>query len=280
MLIDTHCHINFNAYKDDADKVIKRALANDTWMISVGSQRSTSERAVGYANKYDEGVYAAIAIHPIHLFKTEVDEAENDFKFVAKGEKFDYNFYKKLAQDKKVVAIGETGLDYYHWPKGFTKEEIKTKQQTVFEKHLDLAEELDLPVIIHCREAHDDILKILEKRYKDKKLKERGVLHCFSGDLELAKKYIDLGFLISFTGLITFARNWDKVITKLPLEKLMIETDSPYLTPIPFRGKRNEPLYVKYVAEKIAELRSLEFDEVAKITTANAMRLFKKIKIA
>ena len=279
MLIDTHCHINFNAYRDDADEVIKRALANDVWMISVGSQRSTSERAIEYSNKYNKGVYAAVAIHPIHLFKTEVDEAENDFKFSARGEEFDHDFYKKLAENKKTVAIGETGLDYFHWPEGFTKEEVKARQQAVFECHLDLAEELNLPVIIHCREAHDDILKILETRYKGKKFKERGVLHCFSGDLDLAKKYIDLGFLISFTGLITFANNWDKVITKLPLGKLMIETDSPYLTPVPFRGKRNEPLYVKYVAEKIAELRSLKFDEVAEVTFNNAMRLFSKIKV-
>lgn len=278
-LIDTHAHINFSAYKDDADAVIKRALDNGIWMINVGSQSTTSERAVEYAGRYGMGVYAAVALHPIHLFQTEVDESEiEEIKFAARGEEFDYDFYKKLAKNKKTVAIGETGLDYYHWPKDVSKEEVKKKQQEVFEKHLDLAEELDLPVIIHCREAHDDIIKILQKRYENREFQERGVLHCFSGNLELAKKYIDLGFLVSFTGLITFNNSWDKVIKELPLEKLMVETDCPFLTPIPFRGKRNEPVYVKYAAEKIAGLRGVEFDLVAEATTANALRLFKKIK--
>ncbi|MDD5043359.1 MAG: TatD family hydrolase [Patescibacteria group bacterium] len=280
MLIDTHCHVNFNAYKNDADEVIKRSLANDTWLINVGSQSTTSGRAVEYAQEFKEGVYAAVALHPIHLFRTEIDEAEISFKFSVRGEAFDYNFYKKLAEDKKTVAIGETGLDYYHWPEGYSKEEVRKNQREVFEKHLDLAEEMELPAIIHCREAHDDIMEILKRRYEREKLKERGVLHCFSGDLKLAREYIELGFLISFTGLITFVKDWDKVIAGLPLEKLMVETDAPYLTPEPFRGKRNEPLYVKYVAEKIAKLKGLEFEEVAEATWQNALRLFSKIKTA
>ncbi len=276
-LIDTHSHINFNAYKDDGDEVIKRTLANDTWMINVGTQKDTSKRAIDIAEKYDKGVYAAIGLHPIHLEEMHVDEEEIEFK--TRQEEFDYNLYKKLGESEKVVAIGEIGLDYYRLPKYRPIEEVKERQHEAFKLQLDLAEDLDVPAIIHCREAHDDIKKILHDRYDGKKFsRERGVLHCFSGNLELANEYIELGFMVSFNGLITFNNSWDKVIPELPLNKIMIETDAPLLTPVPFRGKRNEPLYVKYVAEHIAGLRGMNFEEVAEMTFENALRLFSKIK--
>lgn len=292
-LIDTHCHVNFNAYKDDSDEVIKRTLKEDIWMLNVGSQSSTSERAVKIAQKYKKGVYAAVALHPLHLWESYIDEVETGFK--TRPEKFDRDFYKSLAQNPKVVAIGETGLDYYHLPKDNTAEtfrfpssragtkvsmkEIIKNQKQIFREHLDLARELNFPVIIHCRDAHKDVLDILKNK-KD----ARGVIHCFTEDWKTAQKYLDLGFLISFTGLITFKLKPKqqelqnkilKVVEKIPLEKIMIETDAPYLTPEPHRGKRNEPLFVRHIAEKIAEIKNLSFDKVAKQTTKNAMGLFK-----
>lgn len=274
MLVDTHAHVNFVAYKEDGDEVIKRALQNGVWLINVGSQWDTSCRAVEYAQKYQEGVFASVALHPIHLkgrkIKEEVDLNES-FAFETQEEKFDYQKYKELANQPKVVAIGETGLDYYHLDPG-EEEKQKIIQKESFIQHLELARELDKPVIIHCREAHSDLLKILGN-WEIKKLK--GVVHSFSGRWSQAQQYLEMGFFLSFTGLITFARDYDRVIKNMPLERLLLETDCPYLAPVPFRGKRNEPLYVKYVAQKIVELKGVSFDEVAKVTTANARELFK-----
>ncbi|MEA3272935.1 MAG: TatD family hydrolase [Patescibacteria group bacterium] len=274
-LIDTHCHVNFNAYKDDSDEVVKRTLKEDVWMISVGSQASTSARAVKISKKYKVGVFAAVGLHPLHLWESYVDEVEIPFK--TKPEKFNKNFYEKLAKNQKVVAIGETGLDYYHLPKD--KKEVaklKIKQKKIFQEHLDLARELNLPVIIHCRDAHDDILKIFESLSPRKQGTTRAVVHCFTEDWKTAKKYLDLGFLISFTGIITFSKDekMREVVEKTPIEKIMIETDAPYLTPEPHRGKRNEPLYVRHVAEKVAEIRGVSFEEIAKQTTKNAIEFF------
>lgn len=277
MLIDTHAHINFNAYRNDSEEVVKRALENNTWMINVGSQFSTSRRAVKIAENYNEGVYAAIGIHPIHLVSANVDE--EDMQFESRAEDFDYKIYKKLAQSKKVVAIGEIGLDYFHM-KNRTKEgvgerkieEIKKKQKEVFINQFKLAQELNLPVIVHSREAHDDLIKIIKELSARYPL-AKGVVHCFDGDLETAKKYFDLGFMISFTGLITFVNGYEW-IRDIPDQNFMIETDSPYLTPPPHRGERNEPVYIKYIASKIAEIRGVSTEEIEKITTRNAKKFF------
>jgi len=280
-LIDTHCHLNFKDFKEDADEVIARTLAGETAMILVGAEFKTSQRAVEYANKYESGVYAAIGLHPIHLenILAENHDENGDYKFVTRAEEFDYDKYYNLArQNKKVVAIGEIGLEYFHIDNNNDVEAVKQKQKKVFKELLVLAHNLDLPVIIHCREAHQDLLPILQEfknEYKKDALGEWGVIHCFSGDAKLAAEYLKLGLLISFTGLITFAHTWDEVIKNIPLEKIMTETDSPYMAPIPYRGKRNEPLYVRYVAEKIAELKGLKYEEVAGTTLKNAERLFK-----
>lgn len=272
MLIDTHAHLNFSAFKDDADEAAKRALENNIWIINVGSQYSTSERAVLMAEKYPEGVFAAIGLHPIHLseeiFKDKVDENE-EVEFHPSVEEFDEEKYLKLAESKKVVAVGEIGLDYFH-----NSENIEY-QKEVFRKQIDTAIKLDLPVIIHCRKAHNDVMEILRDKKKIYGEKLRGVIHCFSGKLSQAKIYTEeMGFLLGFNGIITFDRSYDKVLREIDLKYILTETDCPYLTPIPFRGKRNEPLYVKYVAEKIAEIRNIDLDEVEKITTKNARSLF------
>lgn len=281
MFIDTHAHVNFKDYKEDADEVIRRALDNDTWMILVGSESKTSNRALTYANKYERGVYAAIGLHPIHLHEGEIDTADassNTYNAIA--EEFDYGSYEKLAKFEKVVAIGEIGLDYYHLDPHADIPAIKKKQKEVFLKQLILARSLELPVIIHCRQAHDDLYQVLSDFKKDyahllPSGEAWGVIHCFSGDEDLAWKYFQLGLLISFTGLVTFSQQWDDLIRKIPIERLMIETDSPYMTPEPYRGRRNEPLLVQYVAKRIAEIKNMKIEKVAEVTSATARKLFR-----
>ncbi|MDD2696606.1 MAG: TatD family hydrolase [Candidatus Pacebacteria bacterium] len=271
MLIDTHAHVNFSAYKNDADKVISRSLENNVWIINVGSQYSTSKRAVEIAEKYSRGVYAAIGVHPIHLsngiFKTKIDKEEIEFE--TREEEFDYEKYKELARSKKVVAVGEIGFDYWYKPKTKTKlDEFKNRQRETFVKQLKLAEDLNLPVIFHCRVAHDDLTDILESQNE----KPRGVIHCFSGNWDEAQRYLANGLSLGFNGII-FKLNLDEVIAKTPLERILIETDCPYLTPPPMEG-RNEPSYVKYVAEKIAKIKKLSYEEISDITVKNAVKLF------
>ena len=281
MLIDSHAHVNFSVYKEDADEVIKRALDNNTWIINVGSQYSTSKRAVEIAQKYEKGVFAAIGLHPLHLQEMKIDHSEVDSQAVFKTrvEEFDYEKYRDLAKSPKVVAIGEAGLDYWYRPKTKTKiAEFKERQKEAFLKQLNLAKELDLPIVLHCRLANDDLIEILNTEYKILNTKPRGVIHCFAGTPEQAQKYMDLGFFIGFTGLI-FKKieglpEWQEIIEKIPLEKILVETDCPYLTPPPFEGKRNEPLYVKYIAQKVAEIKSITLEEVAETTTQNAKKLF------
>lgn len=277
MLIDTHSHINFNMFRDDADQVVQNSLAEDIWMIVAGADYKTSKRALDYANKYERGVYAAVGLHPTHLFPMEAEGDDYDYKTY--GEEFHYDIYEKLAKFEKTVAIGEIGLDYYHFAKDVDVSEQKEKQQEVLYQQLLLARRLDLPVIIHCRQAHDDMVAVLtafKKEYRELVPTGRpwGVMHCFSGDEDLAWKYFNIGLIVSFTGLITFSRQWDDVIRRLPSDKYMIETDCPYMTPEPFRGQRNEPMLVKYIAKKIAEIKNLSEEKIGNDTTRNARNLF------
>lgn len=278
MLIDTHCHLNFKAFRDDADEVIRCALETNVWMILVGVESKTSRRGIEYATKYERGVYASVGLHPIHLEKQQA--RDEDYDFTTSGEEFDPGLYRRLAGAREVVAIGETGLDYYHIPRGEDFITAKEKQRQIFLSHLELANELGKPAIIHCRDAHDDMLAIL----KDFKKKHRpgtgggrpwGVMHCFTGGLDLAWEYFSLDLLVSFTGLITFNRQWDEMLRKMPLDRFMIETDSPFMTPAPYRGTRNEPVYVSEVAKKIAEIRKMSLEKIAEISTNNARNFFR-----
>ena len=277
MLIDTHAHINFNNFKEDGDRVIQNSLVEEVWMINVGSDYKTSKRALEYANKYEKGVYATVGLHPIHIMEMNMEVEGTSFK--TRGEDFNYDIYEKLAKFEKVVAIGEIGLDYHYIDNSMDIPLVKQKQKEVFFQQLLLARRLNLPVIIHCRQAHDDMVEVLNdfrKEHSNLILKNKlwGVMHCFSGDEDLAWKYFNMGLIISFTGLITFSQQWDDLIRRLPSDKFMVETDSPYMTPEPFRGKRNEPIYVKYVAKRIAEIKHLSEERVAEITTRNARGLF------
>lgn len=271
MLIDAHAHVNFAAYKDDSDEVIKRSLAEDIWMINVGSQLSTSKRAVEFAQKYKKGVYAAVGLHPIHLQKGMVEAHADEFEtveFETKAEEFLPETYKELLRDPKVVAIGEIGLDYYRNPG------TERLQKEVLLEQLVLAGETKKPIIFHCREAHNDMLKALGEWDFMGNPKLQGVIHSFSGCWSQAEQYLKMGFYLGFNGIITFARDYDRVVKEMPLDRLILETDCPYLTPIPFRGKRNEPSYVKYVAQKVAEIRGIAPEEISQITTENTKKLF------
>jgi len=271
MLIDTHAHVNFVQYKNDGDEVIKRSLAEGTWLINVGSEIDTSRRAIEYATRYKTGVFAAVGLHPLHLRAQEIEEKNNGetIKFTIPAEEFNEKYYADLARQDKVVAIGEIGLDYYR--NGATKE----LQREVLLEQLGLAEKLNKPVMLHCREAHEDLIKILKTWILVGNKHLRGVVHSFSGRWSQAQQYLAMGFHLGFNGIITFARDYDKVVREMPLDKLLLETDCPYLTPEPFRGKRNEPSYVRYVAQKVAGLRGIRVEEVAEETTRNARELFK-----
>lgn len=276
MIIDTHSHLNFKAYDKDREEVIKRTLDSGVFCLNVGTKYETSKKAVELAEEHD-GIYASIGLHPFHiktdLVKIKTDEDEGNFKPL--GEEFDYEKYKELAKSKKVVAVGEIGLDYYYKPKTKAKlEQFKEKQKQVFLQQLDLARDLNLPVILHCRMAHDDLLKILGAQIAVSYKEIRGVVHCFTGGVKELEQYLNLGFYIGFNGII-FKMDLDEVIKNCPLDKILVETDCPYLTP-PAEGKdnRNEPIFVKHVIQRIAGLKGLSFDEVAQKTAQNAKDLF------
>ncbi|MFA6493105.1 MAG: TatD family hydrolase [Patescibacteria group bacterium] len=251
MYIDTHAHLNFQAFKLDWQQVIERAKkANIKAIINAGSNFETSKKAIEIAEK-QENVFAAVGLHPIHV----------------KDEEFDEENFFKLAKNKKVVAIGETGLDYYY------DKSNMALQKEVLVKSIKLAQIVSKPIILHLREADEDLLSLL----MGESTLPKGVLHCFGGNWQFAQMVLSMGFYISFTGIITFTKNQQtfEVIEKIPLEKILIETDCPYLTPEPYRGQRNDPTHVIEVAKKIAEIKKISLGEVAEQTSKNAIELFK-----
>lgn len=254
-LVDTHCHLNFPEYKDDLDSVMDRAVSSSVEAIIIpGTSAESSESAVELAIK-NKRIYAACGIHPHDADKYD---REKDIKKI-----------KDLAlKSNKVVAIGEIGLDYYK------KYSDPKNQKVLLETCLDVARDFDFPVIFHNRDAEDDFLEIIKKR---KSHKMRGVVHCFSGTMDFLKKVIESGLHVSFTGNITFDKSGriNDLIKNVPTERLMLETDSPFLAPVPLRGKRNEPANVRHIASVIAELLSLSIEDVARFTTFNANRLFR-----
>lgn len=273
--IDIHSHVNFKAFDEDRDAVIARALENDTWVINVGTQIDTSRAAVALADKYTEGVYAIIGLHPIHTgasFHDEKELGEGGKEFTSRGENFDKDAYRELLKNPKVVGIGECGLDYYRMD-----EESTEKQKKAFVAQIELANEFKKPLMLHIRnnpkdnshDAYSDSLELLKQHAKVK-----GDVHFFAGSTEVAKAFVDFGFTISFTGVLTFTHDYDEVVRQTPLDMIMSETDSPYITPVPYRGKRNEPLYVQEVVKKIADIKGLPLEEVAETLFQNAKRVF------
>lgn len=270
-LIDSHAHLNFLDFNRDREDIIYDSLEAGIWIINVGAGFDTSRKAVELAQKYCQGVYATIGVHPIHVFSEEYSQEA---------------MWDLAKNNENIVAIGEIGLDYFHLKdkkgklKGHNEKETKEKQKELFFEQLKLARMLQLPVILHCRhneeyDAHRDILEILEKftaAYSDFTLK--GVMHCYTGDIKLARIYLKLGFYLGFTGVITFSDDYDAIIKETPLDRILVETDCPYLSPEPKRGERNVPQNVKYMVEKIAKVKGEKETIVAKQTVLNASNLF------
>lgn len=250
-MIDTHSHINFNEYKQNFEEFVKNLKENGIERVIIpGVEPSTFNEIIDLSNKY-EILYGAIGIHPSECLSYN-DGVEKEIY--------------KLAKKPKVVAIGEIGLDYY-WTT-----DTKKEQQNVFRRQLEIAQELQLPVLIHDREAHDDTFNIVNEFQNLKNV----IFHCFSGSPEFAKKCVDKGFYIAIGGVVTFknAKDLKETAKIIPIDKLLLETDAPYLAPTPFRGKLNSPVYLKYIAQEIAKLRNTDIEEIKEKTTNNAKRIF------
>lgn len=280
MLIDTHCHAHFRGYGADTEDVVRRAREAGVRMITVGTNLATSREALAFAKAHD-GVWATAGLHPGHATaSSHHDEEELAEPPSAYGERFDAQAFRELAVDPKCVAIGECGLDYCRLEGDAT--DAKERQDAALRAQFDLATETGKPVVIHCRDAHPEQLALIREHVGAGKLGRRGAIHCFTGTLEEARAYAELGFLISFTGIITFpprkgegaVSSLQQVVRELPLSSILVETDAPYLAPVPHRGKRNEPAFVRLVAEKVAELKGIPLEAVAMATTENARRLF------
>lgn len=252
--IDIHSHLNFHEFDADRESVMARLAESETGTIVVGTDYETSKWAVDIANEH-ANVWACIGVHPVDNPKVTFEK-----------EKFE-----ELMSHPKVVAIGECGLDFFH----SKKEDDFERQKKMFLEHIDFALKHDKPVMIHSRSAYPELLDILEPLKREHGNKLRGGVHFFAGTLEEAKRFWAIGFTTSFTGVITFARNYDEVIKNAPIEMLMSETDAPFVAPAPYRGKRNEPSYVQEVVKKIAEIRGEDLETVQKALISNAFRMFR-----
>jgi TatD DNase family protein len=252
MLVDSHVHLDDKKFDDDREALIERFEESGlAYVLHSAYDLQSSIKAVNASEKYDR-IYASVGYHPHDVKDLTYDTLE---------------VIKSLTKKDKVVAVGEIGLDYYY------DNSPRDIQKKWFREQVRMARDLDMPYIIHDRDAHGDVLEIV----KDEKYSNtRGILHCFSGSVELAREYVKLGFLISLAGPVTFknAKKAKEVAREIPLEHLLIETDCPYLTPVPYRGKRNEPAYVRYVAEEIARIKEIPYEEVADATTENFIRIF------
>lgn len=251
MLVDTHAHLDSAEFKGDLEEVISRSLAvGVNTIVTVGTDLESSHQAILLAEQYPS-VYATVGIHPHEAAQAKPDDLVELWR---------------LSKREKVVAIGEIGLDFY---RNLSPAKV---QEEIFVAQLELAQKVNKPVVIHDRQAHRETMSILREKARGL----RGVLHCFSGDLEMAQQATKIGFSISVAGPVTFqnARRLQALVCELPLEHLLIETDCPYLAPHPYRGQRNEPAYVRFVAARIAALKAIPLEQVAQVTTENAQRLF------
>lgn len=263
MLFDSHSHLHFYQFDNDREEIIKKLRDFNVKTINIGTDLKESKKAVDLAKKYQDLLWASVGLHP-------TDNLEESF-YIDK--------YRELAKDEKVVAIGECGLDYFRLKNDDLR--FKNTQKGTFIKQVELAKELNKPLILHCRppagsqNAYEDAISIIENCKLKIENYENGVAHFFSGSKETAKKFLDLGFYISFAGPITFASEYKEVVEFVPLDRILIETDAPFAAPVPHRGTRNEPAFVEFVARKVAEWKELDFEEVARQTTENAIKLFK-----
>ncbi len=241
-IIDSHCHPQLSQYDEDRDEVLARAQQAGVGIVCVGTNIQTSKAAAALAEQY-EGIYSSVGSHPI-------DEQKQNF---------DLNAYRELAQHPKVVAVGEIGLDYFH---SSDREEQKIR----FQQQFELAQEVGKPIIIHCRDAHDDMLEIISQY--------PGVIHSFNSSIEYAKRYLDLGYFLGLNAIVTFSKTYHDMVRYIPLDRILLETDAPYLAPAPHRGKRNEPIYLSQICESIATIKGLPSIAMQTQTSKNASQLF------
>ncbi|MEK9180125.1 MAG: TatD family hydrolase [Patescibacteria group bacterium] len=277
--LDAHTHIHFPAYDDDRENVFARAKKAGVKMITVGTQYTSSESAVNYAKTHKGDVWATVGFHPAHFsenwYHDKNEQAEKE------RERLDVDALRKLAGEPEVVALGECGLDYFRLQsrtnadRTLTDADKKTveKQQEGFSAQIELAHEVKKPLMIHCRAAFPDLIELLHTTHYLLPTAP-GIIHFFSGRKDEAKKLLDLGFAFTFGGVITFARDYDEVIKMLPLEAILSETDAPYVAPVPYRGKRNEPAYVTEVVKKLAELKNVSVEKMAEAIARNAKNVF------
>ena len=272
-LLDVHTHIHFPWYDQDREEVIKRAQTAGVKMICVGTQAATSQSAIELAKKYPKDIWAAVGFHPSHLSESWHHDRKEQ-KEPAR-EKFDAEKLRRLAQDPKVVAIGECGLDYYRLAEN-REPQIK-KQKEVFAEQIKLAQALNKPLMMHTRptaetdDAYEDTLEVL----KENPVSVPKINHFYVGSLTITKKMLEAGFYFTFGGVITFTDAYDTILNYIPLDRILLETDAPYVAPEPYRGKRNEPAYIVETAKKLAELRGDSYEKIAETTTGTAYKIFK-----
>lgn len=288
-MIDVHCHLQFKAFEEDYDTVIKEALSSGiTLIINTGTQLSSSQKAVEFANTYDQ-LYAIIGVHPHHADKiqthpnvVEPGEPSPLSEVTVRNPEYWINELEIMAQDPKVLGIGEIGLDYFSYKSnGIVDPKL---QKEVFEAQIELAHKLKLPLQIHNRHAGNDVIEVL-RHHKNLLLPNPGMFHCFAGDKEVHKAALDMGFSIGFDGNSTYKGlapgetvELRELIQRTPLDRIVIETDAPYLTPIPHRGTRNEPKYAILTARFVADLKGISYEKLVEETDRNVYTIFQKLK--
>lgn len=287
-LFDVHTHVQFAGFQDDWKEVIDRSLSGGVYLMNVGTQADTSAEAVKIANLYEKGVYASVGLHPIHTSKSfhdkqELGGGEEAKEFTSRGEEFDFDYYEKLALDPKVLAIGECGLDYYRLATDYGSDtdirakEAKQKQREVFEEHIKLAEKVGKALMVHCRpspgtdDAYEDLFSILH----DSKFRLPVIIHFYVGSKEMTEKFVEAGYYFSLGGVNTFTSDYHESIKVMPIDRILLETDAPYVAPVPYRGKRNEPLYIVETAKALADIKGMSYDEFASVTFENSKRVLK-----
>jgi len=256
---DIHSHLHFVDFDKDRDEVISRMIEKGVWTIGVGVDFETSKKELEIASKY-KNIYTCIGLHP------------SDSPTGVLPSSFDEKAFAELVVHPKVVAIGECGLDY--GKTGTVGDSEKKRQKKDFEKQIDFAVRHNKPLMLHVRNAHEDVLDILTSKKREYGDNLCGNVHFFSGTTEIEKKYLNLGFFVSFTGVVTFVNDYDEAVKYAPMDMIMSETDAPFVAPIPHRGKRNEPIYVEQVAKKMAEIKGKSVEEMQKILVNNALRVF------
>lgn len=283
--LDAHTHVQFAAYDADREAVIVRAQAAGVRFVTVGTQRDTSRHAVELTERHD-GIYAAIGLHPTHTSKLfhdadELGGGEMTKGFISRGETFDMAYYRALALNPKTVAIGECGLDYFHLKELEDRDLQIQKQKDAFLAQIALAGEVKKPLMIHCRDAFTDLISILRSQPTVCNSKNPGIIHFFTGSADDMRNLLDLGFSFTFGGAVTFPprktepeNQYHGLVRAMPIDRILSETDAPYVAPALYRGKRNEPAYVIEIVKKLAELKNISVDEMAAQIRENAKRIF------